>query len=160
MGLLGLAAVAALMAGCNAAFTEEQRIKQAVREQLIDPDSAKFEAIYKGKTEKHWCGMVNAKNRMGGYAGATPFVYEKVAEGFGFVSLVREPPDDYEFKSLMSTSSFEKEYKVLASKCKSIKDWNDACGTTPMESHEMCAPLIDPEEKDFVKKLYAKYKDR
>jgi hypothetical protein len=59
----------------------------AIRESLIDPDSAKFEWPY-GYAPSRWtqflhkrpyygyitCGMVNSRNRMGGYVGATRFV--------------------------------------------------------------------------------------
>lgn len=58
----------------------------AVKERLIDPDSARIEWPYQflagslkpliGKAHVgYWtCGYVNAKNRMGGYSGRTPFL--------------------------------------------------------------------------------------
>lgn len=161
MMLVGLALMsgAVLVSGCSEAYLQERQIKKDVMERLVDPDSAKFDAIYQGKTEKHWCGMVNAKNRMGGYAGARPFVYKKVTDDFGLVTLVDEAPEDYEFRSLIDSSSFEREYKVLASKCRSIKEWNEVCGTRQMESHELCEPMTDPEDKEFIKKLHAKYRE-
>jgi hypothetical protein len=53
---------------------EVSAAEAAVREQLIDPDSAEF------RKETYFvngsvCGQVNAKNQMGGYTGYTWFVY-------------------------------------------------------------------------------------
>lgn len=60
--------------------------EEAVRSQLIDPDSARIEWPYgflsgswkpafQKRIEGYWtCGLVNAKNRMGGYTGRTSFV--------------------------------------------------------------------------------------
>lgn len=60
--------------------------EQAVRSRLIDPDSARIEWPYgflngswkppfQKKIDGYWtCGVVNARNRMGGYTGSTSFV--------------------------------------------------------------------------------------
>ena len=60
--------------------------EQAVRSRLIDPESARIEWPYnflngswkpafQKAIEGYWtCGLVNAKNRMGGYTGSTSFV--------------------------------------------------------------------------------------
>lgn len=60
----------------------------AIRNSLVDPDSARFDWPYE-VVQGHWqepyyygegyfgfytCGWVNARNRMGGYAGRAPFV--------------------------------------------------------------------------------------
>jgi len=58
----------------------------AIKSLLVDPDSAKFEWPY-GFLDGYWkppfrkrvtgfvtCGYVNARNRMGGFAGSAPFV--------------------------------------------------------------------------------------
>jgi len=55
-------------------FTPAQKknIEDAVKEKLIDPDSAKFKfPTYKGGL--FYCGLVNSKNRYGGYAGFSVF---------------------------------------------------------------------------------------
>jgi len=64
IALIGLFALGA----CNKAA------KDAVRQQLNDPESAQFERVEKinGIT----CGLVNAKNSMGGYAGFRGFIFE------------------------------------------------------------------------------------
>lgn len=68
----------------------------AIRDKLIDPDSAKFQwpsgyeiGAYKPFMGKYvygyfTCGYVNSRNRMGGYVGRTPFV---IVEDFGTVLL-------------------------------------------------------------------------
>jgi len=63
---------------CSAAtgkqFSSQQKasIEQVIRDQLSDPDSAKFKfpAFLGGQV---YCGEVNAKNKMGGYNGFAPF---------------------------------------------------------------------------------------
>ena len=63
-----------------------QAAEQAVRSRLIDPDSARIEwpfgflsgswkPPFQKRIDGYWtCGLVNAKNRMGGYTGRTSFV--------------------------------------------------------------------------------------
>jgi len=86
----------------------KQLIEDAVRSGLIDPDSAQFEWPFGFKQgswqvmfgSRYWgwvvCGIVNAKNRFGGYVGRSNFVavmrngeivYRELADGpGGFVS--------------------------------------------------------------------------
>nr|DAX92973.1 MAG TPA: protein of unknown function (DUF3552) [Caudoviricetes sp.] len=56
-----------------------ERAKEAVKNMLKDPDSAKFKDLIAGQVskdkKKHVCGMVNSKNSMGGYVGYKGFVY-------------------------------------------------------------------------------------
>jgi hypothetical protein len=46
---------------------------------LTDPESARFDDLFRVQSDsgEAVCGMVNSKNRMGGYVGATGFIYEK-----------------------------------------------------------------------------------
>jgi len=51
--------------------------ERAVKASLSDPDSAQFKDVYANYTVKFGvvaCGQVNAKNKMGGYAGFKRFV--------------------------------------------------------------------------------------
>ena len=56
-----------------------ERAKEAVKNMMKDPDSAKFKDLIAGQVskdkKKHVCGMVNSKNSMGGYVGYKGFVY-------------------------------------------------------------------------------------
>jgi hypothetical protein len=51
--------------------------KAAMQRKLTDPMSAQWLDLYKVGTPagEMVCGMVNSKNRMGGYSGATGFIY-------------------------------------------------------------------------------------
>lgn len=54
----------------------KERIKQA----LNDPDSAMFSNVVFHRNTGGACGVVNAKNRMGGYTGGTRFSIAKSGE--------------------------------------------------------------------------------
>ena len=61
-------------------FFNEQPKRQAiddVRANLVDPDSAKFFDVYVSAQKGGACGYVNAKNKMGGYAGDRQFLVAK-----------------------------------------------------------------------------------
>lgn len=51
-----------------------ERAKELVSQSLIDPQSVQYRNV-KALSEGVVCGEVNAKNRLGGYAGFRPFVY-------------------------------------------------------------------------------------
>ncbi len=80
--LFSLACVTALalgISGCDRIpGTKAFAIREAERRvsaQLIDPQSAVFsEVITYGAQHERVCGMVNGRNRMGGYAGPVRFV--------------------------------------------------------------------------------------
>lgn len=57
--------------------------EDAVRRQLKDPDSAKFEAVMQ-RPSGVVCGWVNARNGFGGYSGKSAFWYDP-ATGEAFV---------------------------------------------------------------------------
>jgi hypothetical protein len=58
------------------AVDEFAAAKATMSRKLTDPESARFTDLFKsGGTAPVVCGMVNSKNRMGGYGGATGFVY-------------------------------------------------------------------------------------
>lgn len=48
--------------------------EKAVRNALSDPDSARFRGVVYNSKTGGTCGMVNSKNRMGGYVGDTEFL--------------------------------------------------------------------------------------
>lgn len=53
---------------------EETAIKHAIEAQLVDPASAQFRMGPIRPASEYYCGLVNAKNRMGGYNGFEPFM--------------------------------------------------------------------------------------
>lgn len=52
----------------------EMAMKKQVVGYLVDPESARFRSIYLSPKDGVICGVVNAKNRMGGYTGDTRFM--------------------------------------------------------------------------------------
>jgi hypothetical protein len=67
-----LTALAFTLAGCG----EDQQVKaakEAVLDQLIDPQSAQFTNVRKLGSFAV-CGEVNSKNRLGGYVGRRKFI--------------------------------------------------------------------------------------
>lgn len=86
---LGLASAALLAGGCDIGV--KGKAKDAVRAQLVDPDSAQFKDIQADGVTV--CGFVNAKNRMGGYTGLKRFVYIDVGDT-GSVTIEQDSPFD------------------------------------------------------------------
>ena len=60
--------------------SEKAVVEHAIRAQLSDPDSAKFRHNPYQTGSTWYCGLVNAKNRVGGYVGYRLF-YVIVSEG-------------------------------------------------------------------------------
>lgn len=60
-------AAALTLAACG----DQGAIEKVVKEQLVDPDSAKFENLMISENHQMACVDVNAKNKMGGYTGFT-----------------------------------------------------------------------------------------
>lgn len=53
---------------------EAAAIKHTIEAQLVDPASAQFRMGPLRPASEYYCGLVNAKNRMGGYNGFEPFM--------------------------------------------------------------------------------------
>lgn len=80
--------VALALAGCG--DNTEERGKELVSREFLDPSSAQFRDLKVGRVEngnalpnfqatsggKVLCGDVNAKNRLGGYVGFRPFIVD------------------------------------------------------------------------------------
>lgn len=71
LGCLIMACV--LLGGCDQLSYGEAM--NAVRDKLIDPDSAKFSDIRQCERKGGVRGWVNSKNQMGGYTGKRQFFY-------------------------------------------------------------------------------------
>lgn len=76
---IALAALAVIAWGGWWGYWQYQKstVKKHVLNALVDPDSAKFNDVNYFPKTGAGCGLVNAKNRMGGYRGFTEFVAEK-----------------------------------------------------------------------------------
>ena len=72
IGIALALSITQLLTGCG--DSAEKRMKQKMESLLIDPASAEYRdvTVY---TSGYVCGLVNAKNRMGGYTGSQRFMY-------------------------------------------------------------------------------------
>lgn len=76
-GATALALISVGLTGC------ENPVEKAVRRDLIDGESAKFEEVERCSNDpKVYRGKVNAKNRMGAYVGSEPFFYDGITTVF------------------------------------------------------------------------------
>lgn len=124
----------------------ESGAKEVLRHSMIDPESMKFEVVT--KRDKILCGKVNGKNRMGGYTGMTPFIYNSVLGDLGMQ--VYEDKADYNsirnLKILMDTDgSWKPLLREVAGSCVFIDDWKKTCGDVHLvfsgEAAEICGKL-------------------
>lgn len=96
-----LLAATLLLTGCG----EEEKVKNAVRENLKDPESARFTNFVLSKDGSHACIEWNAKNGFGGYGqGDAAVVFER--DGIWEVDSMQT------FDRRCSVESIEKEAKI------------------------------------------------
>jgi hypothetical protein len=141
------------LVGCS---PNERAAEDAVKQLLNDPDSAKFTKVVVNP-DGNVCGMVNAKNRMGGYVGETPFFYRAKVQLAAIVS----PPEDSDFRSLwfaMKTrSDFKRAFSELWYKCSRASEWKEVCGTDYVPGVlPMCKDMLGG-GKEFFGKMKAAY---
>lgn len=149
--ILALVFVIAL-AGCGV----ESDAKKAVKGLLNDPGSAEFFDIVQNGSNA--CGLVNAKNRMGGYVGKTPFLYIGTTGTVAIVSSVEERDFHSLWMALKIKSNFDKEFGELSMKCEFIRMWKETCGTEyPGSTYEMCDALLDQKGGQFFYTMQAKF---
>lgn len=133
---------AACIAGCSGRGEAEGAIKQL----LNDPDSAKFSDVQPGALKGSFCGRVNAKNRMGGYVGNTPFFYERATATAAIVS----PPTTNDFRSVwlaIETKSLGNELSEVVQKCGLVSQWKIVCGNDyPAPPHKLCEAVSGPSQ--------------
>lgn len=130
-----------LFAACERLPGEINEAKREVRRILIDPDSAKFESVYINKKSGAVCGYVNARNRMGGYTGSSPFVYEKSR---GLI-MVQESPTERDFERYFENlrHSDIEEYNKLEERCVSIFTWGQKCEMESYSNNNKYCKLIN-----------------
>ncbi|MBA2919101.1 hypothetical protein GON01_14460 [Sphingomonas sp. MAH-20] len=102
MRSLALLLALPFVSGCQA-----QSAKAAVKDALVDPSSAQFDAV--GSKGDVTCGLVNSKNRLGGYTGPRPFMVKA-----GVADIASDPlralSDEY--KQSCPTSSYDRILRV------------------------------------------------
>jgi hypothetical protein len=73
---VGALAVASVLAWTNTGINPEIAMRNEVREQLLDPDSAIFTNVR--RVPDGWCGYVRARNRFGGMAPSKGFFVHEI----------------------------------------------------------------------------------
>lgn len=143
---------------CDYLPTAENKVKKAVVQRLIDPDSARFEFLQAGKEVGNYCGYVNSKNRMGGYAGASPFIYLARTNE---VLIAREIPNRQTFQSyyfkLRADATEPGDLGEIISACQFPDDWARTCVSSfPVRADPLCERATDSSSA-FVKKLFEEF---
>jgi len=99
-----LLALAGALAGC---YSPEKEMLDSVRAELKDPSSAEFTKLDMKKTTDGTiyvlCGMVNAKNLFGGYAGAQPFTVLKSKREDGAITHIGAEADCSKSREIAET---------------------------------------------------------
>lgn len=95
--------ISLVLAGCSFGPSESEKlekdrlekvekIKSVIKDMLLDGESAQFSDVKYYKSTNYGCGLVNAKNRMGGYVGKKKFVVA-LEDSSGLIEPNREMPD-------------------------------------------------------------------
>lgn len=139
--ILAVAIAIFMLAACERLPGVVNEAKREVRRSLIDPSSAQFESVYQNSQTGAVCGLVNAKNRMGAYVGAIPFVYEPSSG----VTLVPEPPTEREFERYFESIKYAEveDYMALEDKCKAVALWQTKCGSSAYSRTNQYCVLIN-----------------
>lgn len=104
-----LAMLALLTMGADfAPLTEADKaaIRQAIKRELTDPDSAQFRWNPERRDSVIYCGFVNSRNRFGGYAGFTLYEVMIDQRGVFLVQLVRDDTDAIVVETMCSQRGY------------------------------------------------------
>lgn len=141
----------------------ERDAKSALARVLIDPSSMVMETVW--RNDSKLCGMVNAKNRMGGYTGMTPFIFTRnlgimVDDGKATFESIRrlkalyELPGNTFFGRPSPSSSWRSLFKEVRESCAFIQTWKDTCaaGWTPFkdEAEEVCSKANEQDIYEYI----------
>lgn len=62
-------------------WRDARAVAVSVRRTLLDPDAAHITDVQRARHGAHWCGRINAKNRLGAYTGAEAFAWVEFEPG-------------------------------------------------------------------------------
>lgn len=167
--------LATFIVGCDYLPTDKNKAQKAVKNVLIDPNSAMFSDVKEGVSANYVCGFVNSKNRMGGYVGSSPFIYNTKKEKLMLLSkwATDSTFQSYEFslryKNLSDGLKLMDEILVA---CKFPIDWSSKCGGSLINGNDaQLCPLylkaydveeVSPSDRTafitaLVKRYYKRY---
>lgn len=154
--------MALLVASCDLLPTPENDAKKAVKSLLIDTESARFERVIVPEGGGAVCGFVNGKNRMGGYAGETPFIYLTAAK---LVMMYPGKPTKNDLRSLSALSGnflsgdkneYQEKWSSITEACKFPMEWKNNCKSNLHldADDDICTAWNKgPDSKEFYKLL-------
>lgn len=151
-----------LLSSCDYLPTSENKVKKAVAAQLIDSDSAKFDSLFKGKSECNYCGLVNGKNKMGGYSGLYPFIFEATSNTVLIISSpIKKRDFESYYYSLSSNSSHSSddvdEYLKFKNGCDFPTKWEAICGVEFFEQPVELCKDFKKSPTEFIKALHKEF---
>ena len=73
--------------------SERAQITLAIEAKLVDPASAQFRMGSLRPASEYYCGLVNARNRMGGYNGFEPFMVRFNPDRTTKIAVLPDPKD-------------------------------------------------------------------
>lgn len=138
------------------------KAREAIRTQLIDAESARFRNEETAEKGAVVCGEVNAKNRMGGYAGFVPYIHAAIASKAA--SIVSPGRPDFTAYLRMEDSGSEQDMDLTHSvknACDFVATWELLCTERQKallkDTHENCGLWLQGFETDVgMKRLRAK----
>ena len=138
------------------------KAREAVRNQLIDPDSAKFRNEETAEKGAVVCGEMNAKNRMGGYTGFAPYIHAAIASKSA--SIISPGSPDFIAYLRMEDSGSEQDMSLtheVKNACDFVSTWELLCTERQKarfkDIHENCGLWLQGFETDVgMKQLRAK----
>ncbi len=141
-----------MLSACNEESAKRVRAEDAVKALMKDSSSAKIEDLQAGKTEKHICGLINAKNSFGAYTGPTPFVYTEFSPNNAF-AVILDAPSDVDFRMLKNLFADYGLHQRVEKKCRSVDHMNLGCALRPIEQHPLCKHVTSNNQKALFEAL-------
>lgn len=126
IGVAGTLALALPLAGCDVPGLQGDA-HRAARSMLNDPGSAQFQSERVVSEKGAVCGLVNAKNAMGGYVGFRPYVYYKP----GLIATSDGPPNYQGYVNDIHPyyqPAFQRAFEKLTAACDFHDTWKENCG--------------------------------
>lgn len=134
---ISILALSVLLYGCSSP------VEDAVRADLIDPDSAQFRDLVRCEGDQRvWRGEVNAKNRMGAFTGYEPYFYDGVSVAFASDSSSFSAQMERCFSNLSSDTDAATE----DSSAPDIGKWMISSDTNPLDDSKTTIASIDADE--------------
>lgn len=102
---------AMLVAGCGNGF--KSSVQEAVKRELRDPDSARFNSDYYNETRRIACGSVNARNEFGGFGGFRQWVW-KEGRVYHVENSMFTTPEDPDFNRVLLECNYTQSPELRA----------------------------------------------